>query len=132
MEWKEEYALGIPVIDAQHKQLFRLCAELDAVLKSGVKAEDIDALLVRIREYAARHFTMEEKYMAESNFPGVSEQKMAHQGFIASFQEVYDDFHTNGLSREIVEGIQRQLSGWVRKHVTGMDQQFGKYYKKEC
>jgi hemerythrin len=127
MEWDDEYALGITVIDAQHKQLFRLSNELDAALKSGIRADEIDSLLIHMGEYAARHFTMEEKYMVESGYPGLGEQQEAHKAFAKRFAEIYMDFKNDGLGREITETLRRELTDWVREHVIGIDQQFGEY-----
>jgi len=130
MEWNTKYALGIPVVDTQHRQLFRLSNELDAELQAGIRPEEIDAMLVHMGEYAARHFAMEEKYMAESNYPGLAEQQTAHQAFTNRFAEIYDEFREKGLRREIVDTLHRELTEWVREHVTGLDQRFGVYYKE--
>jgi len=118
------------VVDAQHKQLFRLSDELDAALKAGIRADGIDSLLIHMGEYAARHFTMEEKYMAESKYPGLTEQQETHKAFATRFAEIYEDFKNTGLTQEIVETLRRELSDWVREHVTGIDQRFGEYFKK--
>ncbi len=129
MEWKKKYALGIPVVDTQHRQLFRLSNELDAELEAGIRSEEIDAMLIHMGEYAARHFTMEEKYMVESNYPGLAEQQEAHRAFADRFVEIYEEFQKKGLNRELVDTLRRELTDWVRKHVTGLDQRFGTYYR---
>ncbi|MCF6188295.1 MAG: hemerythrin family protein [Desulfobulbaceae bacterium] len=129
MQWDKKYALGIPVVDTQHRQLFRLSNELDAELQAGIRSEEIDAMLIHIGEYAARHFAMEEKYMAESDYPGLAEQQATHQAFAKRFVEIYDEFKKEGLSREIVDTLRRELTDWVREHVTGLDQRFGAYYR---
>ncbi len=129
MQWDKKYALGIPVVDTQHRQLFRLSNELDAKLQAGIRPEEIDALLTHIGEYAARHFAMEEKYMAESDYPGLAEQQETHQAFAKCFVEVYEEFKKKGLNPEIVNTLRRELTDWVREHVTGLDQRFGTYYR---
>ncbi len=129
MEWNTKYALGIPVVDTQHRQLFRLSDELDTALETGIRPEEIDAMLIHMGEYAARHFAMEEKYMAESNYPGLAEQQATHQTFANRFAEIYLNFKEKGLNREIVDTLRRELTDWVREHVTGLDQRFGTYYK---
>ncbi len=128
MEWKDEYALGISVVDAQHKQLFRLSGELDQKLSAGIQPEEIDAMLVHMGEYAARHFTMEEKYMAESNYPGLKEQKDAHKAFSALFTELYEKFKKTGPTEEVTATLRMELVNWIKDHVSGLDQRFGDYY----
>lgn len=131
MEWTKQYAIGISVIDAQHKQLFRLSDEFDAALKAGVRSQDIDSLLDHIGEYVARHFAIEEKYMTELSYPGLAEQQEAHEKFVARFEKIHKDFKGRGMTQKIVEAVRRELTDWVRSHVTGIDQRFGEYYKNQ-
>jgi len=129
MKWENTYALGITVLDAQHKQLFVLSNELDAGLSTGIRSEELDGMLSRIGDYAIRHFTMEEKYMAELEYPGLAQQQKIHKAFAKQFEEMYTEFKENGLKKEIIEKVRNELTDWVRSHVTGIDQRFGEYCK---
>ena len=68
MKWYKKYALGMAAIDAQHKQLFRLSDDLDMALQNGIRTEDLDTLLIRLKHYAARNFTLKERQMADLNY----------------------------------------------------------------
>ena len=129
MQWNKKYALGIAAIDAQHKQLFRLSDDLDTALANGIRPQDLDALLVRLKQYAARHFTLEERHMAVLNYAGLGEQQQAHAEFADRFGRLHQQLTTDGLSADLTNLLQQELSGWIRDHVTGMDQQFGHFYK---
>ncbi len=130
MKWVKEYSVAIPILDAQHKQLFRMSDQLDSDLKQGLRSEEIEETLVHMGEYATRHFQMEEKYMEEVDYPGIDQQRKIHCQFAKTFQDMYEDFKENGLSQEVVEALRRDLTKWIRDHVIGIDQQFGEYYKK--
>ena len=132
MQWKDEFKIGIPLIDTQHKQLFRFNAELEDSIQKGLKVSDVSALLLQIQQYVARHFAMEEKYMEEINYPSLEEQKEAHTAFTAKFQEIQDGFNEEGLTGELVDKIHNELIAWVTNHVTGMDQAIGDFYKEYC
>ncbi len=129
MKWNKKYALGIAAIDAQHKQLFRLSDDLDAALSRGIRPQDLDALLIRLKQYAARHFTLEERHMAELNYAGLEEQQKTHEEFVNRYSKLHQQLTTDGLSADLTNLLQQELSGWIRDHVTGMDQQFGSFYK---
>ena len=129
MKWNKKYALGIAAIDAQHKQLFRLSDDLDAALSRGIRPQDLDALLIRLKQYAARHFTLEERHMAELNYAGLVEQQKTHEEFVNRYSKLHQQLTTDGLSADLTNLLQQELSGWIRDHVTGMDQQFGSFYK---
>ena len=132
MRWKDEFKIGIPLIDTQHKQLFRFNDELEESIQKGLKVSDISSLLIQIKQYIVRHFVMEEKYMQEIKYPSLDEQKEAHAAFTAKFQELQDMFNEEGMSGVLVDKIHNELIAWVTSHVTGMDQAIGDFYKSYC
>lgn len=130
MRWKKEYENDIPIIDTQHKQLFRFNDELQTAISSGLKQSTLKELLTNVQQYVARHFAMEEKFMRDSKYPGLNEQLEAHAYFTNRFNEIFDDFNKDGLSPPLVNALKNELTDWVTKHITGIDQKFGDYYKK--
>lgn len=130
MPWKKSYKIGIPIIDTQHKQLFRFSDELQASLDSGLRASAIKKLLVNIEQYVARHFAMEEKFMTESNYPGLDGQLEAHAAFSKHFDQFLIDFNENGLTPPLVNSMKNELINWISEHITGLDQEFGMYYRE--
>ena len=129
MEWSEEYASTISVIDAQHRQLFRLCNELEQELAAGISENELRTMLVHMGEYASRHFTMEEKYMAESGYPGLVEQQETHRRFRERFAELLAEFDREGMKKDIAQTLRRELTDWIHNHVTGLDLEFARYYR---
>lgn len=128
MQWKDDYKIGLAVIDAQHKQLFLATSELNDAITRGLTPVVIDNLLTQLEFYAIRHFQMEERYMREASYPGLAEEVEEHQYFIKRFSEIKENFKQNGLNPNIVHSIQNELSLWLKDHVLGLDQAFGAYY----
>lgn len=110
MQWKDEYAPGIFVVDSQHKQRFRLCNELDEILKSGVNPDIIDVMLVHLGKYAVRHFAMEEKYMRDEEHPGLEEHPETYRGLAARFKEMSAEFQASELSQTLVDNLNNELT----------------------
>ncbi len=129
MEWSEDYASTITIIDAQHRQLFRLCNELEEELAAGISKDRLRAMLVHLGEYASRHFTMEEKYMAESGYPGLVDQQETHQRFREDFAGLLEELDREGMNRDIAQTLRRELTDWIRNHVTGLDLEFARYFR---
>lgn len=130
MEWQDQYKIGIPIIDTQHKHLFLASSELNDALAKGLRPATIDTCLTQVGFYVARHFAMEEQYMEASSYPGLAEQIDAHRYFTQHFSEIKNDFQQNGLSPNVVKAIQNELGVWLKNHVLGLDQAFGEFYKK--
>ena len=129
MQWKNEFKIGIPIIDAQHKQLFRYDDELNTALTNGLKRSDVDNILRQLGFYVVRHFTLEEQYMEASSYPHLSEQIETHLYFTNRLVELQEEFVQNGLRPTVVQAIQKELGLWIKNHVLGLDQAFGVYYK---
>jgi hemerythrin len=127
MKWDPKYALGLPAVDAQHRQLFLMSDELEQALEKGISKEHLDTLLSRLGTYTIRHFILEEKYMQEAAYPGLAEQQKAHKAFIAQFEEFQDLIRKDGFSNELVGVIHKGISTWIQNHVTGLDKQFGDF-----
>lgn len=130
MIWSEKYNIGIPAVDSQHKRLFEIIRELKEALQAGLKSSDVEKIIVTLDQYKTRHFQLEEKYMKECSYPGLAEQKRAHEYFTNRFRELGKELAETGMNLKIVQAIQGELTDWVKKHVTGLDLDFGKYYRQ--
>ena len=129
MKWNPKYALGIPAVDAQHRQLFMMSEELEEALEQGISKEHLDTLLVRLGTYTVRHFALEEKHMQAAGYPGLAAQQKAHKEFIAQFENFHDWVRREGFSAELVGVIHQGVINWIKEHVTGMDKEFGDFLR---
>lgn len=131
MIWSDEYKIGLPAIDSQHKRLFQLIKELNEALDAGLRLVNVERLLAGLDQYKTRHFQLEEKYMQESNYPGIEEQQKAHKYFTQRFKELGEELKKTGITPDIIKTIKGELSDWLKEHVTGLDLEFGKYYQEQ-
>jgi hemerythrin len=131
MQWKDEFKIGIPVIDAQHKQLFLYNKEFNDALTNGLRKATIDTILTQLGLYIARHFAMEEQYMEETSYPDLPLQLETHRHFTKRLAEIQTEFKHKGLNPTIAHTIQNELNLWIKDHILGLDQAFGSYYKKQ-
>jgi hemerythrin len=128
IKWDQSYELNIPVIDTQHKQLFALLNELDENLRRGVKVSTIADVLTRTQQYVVRHFSLEEKYMKDSKYPGLDAQIAAHRYFTNRSTTIVEEFKRSGLTPSVVQSLKQELSEWIKNHIMVLDVAFGKYY----
>lgn len=127
--WDDAYLLHLPVIDAQHKQIIAALDDLEAAMSGNITSAEIENLLTRVQQYTSRHFSIEERHMEESSYPGLARQQAAHQEFKDTFSQFFKDFRRGGLSQDLVARVHRELNQWIKEHVTGLDQTFGAYYR---
>jgi len=69
-EWKPEYSVQIPEIDAQHQRLFCLAAELHNAMAQGKGKNVLEHSLAQLVDYTKTHFAHEERLMQESGYEG--------------------------------------------------------------
>ena len=117
LRWHDDFKINIPTIDAQHRQLFNTYTNLNQAIKDGLKPSVIEDSLDRLQLYVLRHFTMEEKYMKESEYPLLDKQVEEHELFSVRFSEILQEFKEAGMTASIVKSIQKELGQWL-KHMS--------------
>ena len=85
--WKAAYDLGIPSIDAQHRQLITIINEFSERVAIGVSHADTDEMLVQVERHALEHFTYEEGYFTDYGYPEAPSHHQEHQAFLKKIEE---------------------------------------------
>lgn len=128
-EMKDEYLLGIPVIDEQHTKLFELTEQAYQLLKNDnmlYKCADIRKILGGIKEYSGKHFLVEEDYMRKSGYGGLAEHIELHKAFTIKVDEF--DEHVSALSLGTQDDLLLELLDylvvWLEKHIREEDKKY--------
>jgi hemerythrin len=126
LQWTEALAVGVPEIDAQHQEIFRRAERLIVALRAGDRGEVLP-LLAYLDEYVTHHFEAEERLMNELSYPERDAHHAAHQAFQVEFGAFVKDFRRSGPTALIALTIHNWLSDWLRQHLCGVDQEFGRF-----
>jgi len=126
IQWSDNYATGINVIDGQHKRIIEYLNQLDSMDtdsdKSGVRE-----VLFNLLDYTLSHFTFEEALMDEAGFPAASIHQRTHDAFRKKIQE-YQQRFANGES--ICNELIDMLNGWLIDHIADDDNSYVPYVRK--
>ncbi|MBP8298533.1 MAG: diguanylate cyclase, partial [Burkholderiales bacterium] len=118
--WMEGYECGEPVIDAEHRELFRLANALidAAVQKPAAVAGELDALLEHVR----LHFADEEAILARMGYAHLEEHQRAHAGLLRRAAMLQDEVRS-GKARlgAVVEFLAQDV---VARHMIAVDRAF--------
>ena len=127
VEWDSRFSIGIPQIDAQHKQLILMTNKLyKACQYSGDSAkEQFRATIREAVGYIRYHFTSEEKIMERIEYPGMEDHKREHRDFIQEVLEQVKDFEEG--KRFVPHMFVRFLRDWVLSHIALTDTYLGEY-----
>lgn len=120
--WKDEYSVGVQLIDEQHKMFVGIINELYAAIqekKGDVVLKDIFNQLVAYTQF---HFQTEERYFDEFDYEGSEEHKAAHKVLIKQVTDLQE------REAEIMENpfkLVDFLEDWLIEHIMGMDKLYG-------
>ena len=127
--WDESFSVGFESIDNQHKELVAMANELFLGCKRGVVAADV-AFLRTIRkavDYAKYHFSAEEKYMSQADFPKLGEHKKEHEKFALQVINAVKEFEEGNTAP--IE-MAKFLKNWLLTHIAVSDKQYAQYLTK--
>lgn len=120
IQWSPSLAVGVPMIDAQHQELFRRAERLILALREGDRSE-VSPLVAYLQDYAAIHFSDEERLMADIKYPELDEHRAAHEAFRKDFAELVRDYERKGPTPLMSLTLHNWLSDWLRRHVSTVD-----------
>ncbi|MEK7700013.1 MAG: hemerythrin domain-containing protein [Planctomycetota bacterium] len=66
VQWSENLAVGVTMIDDQHKGIFSRINTLMSAMSQGKGKEEVGKVLEFLADYTKKHFSAEEKLMMES------------------------------------------------------------------
>jgi len=127
--WQASYAMGIKVIDDQHKALLEFVNDIFNHA-SGDEWEErlwFRDVIQQAVLYVKKHFSTEEKYMIATKYPGYAEHKKAHEEFTRTILKSVKEF--NEGKRLVLEKFAHFLKDWVLSHVAVMDKQYCDYFR---
>ncbi|KAG2374539.1 hypothetical protein C9374_008278 [Naegleria lovaniensis] len=122
MPWKPGYALGVHIIDEQHKVLVKLINELAEAVKDGHMRYEIGSVFDNLVEYTDFHFKKEEDLMQKYHYVEEDEQahKEKHELFVKTIFNLRTDF-INMTVDNIGQDLFNFLTDWLLTHICQMD-----------
>lgn len=123
IEWKNEYSIGIDVIDEQHQKLFEIANRIFDLLKNDLLVDKYDRIvdiIAELQEYTRYHFETEENYMQSIGYRRLLSQKASHNDFLEKMAAIdlnkIDDGQ-NLYLRDILDFV----LDWLVQHIMKSD-----------
>ena len=77
--WKDEYNLGIPIIDEQHRGIVTIINSLHFGISNNYISDMLVPIIDTIYNYTDIHFRIEEDCLAKNNYPNVKGHHELHE-----------------------------------------------------
>lgn len=127
MKWDSSFAIGITVIDNQHKKIFE---HLLAVENSVVKRDPwhiVRFQVAQLSDYLKLHVAVEEALLEIIGYPDLADHADAHTRLIAEIAKLEDQLQHNASPQALIGFFEH----WFVDHVLNTDRQYAAYVAKE-
>lgn len=127
VNWSDDYLLGIPEIDLQHKKLIEIANELyDISIESPEKYKtQMMELIKKLVDYTVYHFSNEENMLVKYNYAGADIHKTAHDGFIKEVKYNLDKLDESDYEAGV--RFYSYIANWVLMHIAKADKIWARF-----
>lgn len=124
--WREEYNIGVEIIDKEHQRLFKIIDKLMAVHQEEQEDKSRWACQEGIKYFkghALKHFADEEKYMESVNYAGRGRHRSIHENFKNNIlPALEEELRQTDFSPDAMSHFLAVCSGWLIGHTLTEDQ----------
>ena len=126
--WKDEYSVGIDVLDDDHRKLLNLINKFQTAVQYQTGEVFEKEALTEVIDYTKYHFEREEKMMEEAGYDDIEAHKKIHQSMIAKIDEFMLNYDKQG--HLALQEVAEYLQTWLVEHINGTDQDYSAVLKK--
>lgn len=121
--WKDEYNIGVDIIDKEHKRLFKIINKLFSFGEEDKKSQwACHEGIKYFKEHAMKHFSEEENYMASIGYEGLNTHRHIHKGFRENTLPALErELEQSDFSGDAVDHFLGVCAGWLLGHTLTED-----------
>lgn len=126
IQFTKDCMIGIPQIDKEHEYLFSLVNR--AYEAEAGNKEELEEILLKLKDYAKEHFAHEEAYMETIRDPELPMQRREHRDFTEKVGAWLDEVRTltGEEAKEQKKAMLEFLTRWLYHHILSSDNMIGK------
>lgn len=129
IEWTPKLAVGVAVIDDQHKEWMKRVSDLSGAIAANRGVDHVSKTLSFLVDYTDFHFSTEEALMREKAYPGMAEHLKQHTELRQTLADLVRDFGEEGATHELARFTNTFLVNWLTEHIRTMDIKVGAFLK---
>ena len=114
IEWRDEFSVGLPEVDHEHREMIAMINTLQLESAGGAEIASVLAALGEIHARISAHFALEEKNMTSLGYEGYPEHKADHERLLDEISAIMERESTGDGFRD--EELSRVLTDWFGIH----------------
>jgi hemerythrin len=120
IEWKDEFEIGIPSVDFEHRGMILMINKLHGKLAENSDKDTIADFLGEIHALISAHFALEEKEMLEMAYDEFEDHKENHEDLLDQIRDMMDELEQD-RSGDVMQDLGRRLNHWFTEHFRTRD-----------
>src|SRR5580693_4656193 len=118
-KWTKAYAVFLPEVDAEHRNLFHLADELAAAILAKTEPAQVLETLRALIAGTEDHFSHEERQMRAAHYPSYAWHKQQHDTLRKRLSQFVPSIESGDGEAAIL--LLDYLSGWLKDHTALTD-----------
>ena len=119
IQWRDDFRIGLPEVDAEHRALIAAINRLHRDLAVGVPLARVCGALGDIHAAIASHFALEEKDMSALRYDEYPAHKQDHERLLDEILDILDEVTASG--RYDPGELSSRLAAWFGEHFRTFD-----------
>ena len=120
IEWKDEFEIGIPSVDYEHRGMILMINKLHEKLAENADRDTIIDFLGEIHTLISAHFALEEKEMMEMAYNEFEAHKEDHEDLLDQIRDMMDEMEQDS-SGAVTKALGPRLNNWFGEHFRTRD-----------
>ncbi len=121
IQWSDTYAIGIPAIDNDHKNLVARLNHFFSRSQSGASIAELNSILGNIVGQTSEHFSREEWMLERADVPDLAAHIAEHRRLVDQIRHFHENFQTSDKRRDLTVDMAEFLSRWLIDHILQQD-----------
>ena len=126
-KWKEEYSVGVELIDNQHKVIIKMLNDLNNAFLNKEHGEVVLDIISEMANYTVLHFKTEEDIFKAIGYSLEKEHIKEHVNFIKKVGEFKTQYEENNSA--LTFKVLNFLREWLNSHILVSDMKYVKEFQ---
>ena len=120
IQWSNDLATGIGVIDSQHKRIIHYINQLEDA-RALNEPQLVGEVLINLTDYTLSHFAFEESLMEDAGYVAAAVHAKTHDSFRDRIHAYNQRFKAG---EDVSEELSKLLNVWLIEHIASDDSSY--------
>ena len=120
IEWRDEFKIGIPAVDHEHRQLIDLINALHRQMSDKDEPAVVEGFLAELFAEISAHFALEEKLMRDLKYDQTDAHKAEHERLLDEIRDIMEAYADDAYY-DYEDALGAHLRIWFSGHFSTAD-----------